>query len=141
MNDQSCTFHNRLKQNNVGFEWEGRNWKMLSKWPISNTGKKKRFGGIMSNFWGQFLFDLWCKIFLKFLYENVAVSALKSCMISIWDLKKKWPLKTWKIRPQIGLNSQSNVYCSIRDTSLCDFYVMTLLTQHHSNLCFITRQG
>ena len=37
------------------------------------------------------------------------------------------PPKTWKNRFQVGLNSQSIVYCSIEDTSLRDFYIMTLL--------------
>ena len=36
------------------------------------------------------------------------------------------PPKTWKNCPQIGLNSQSIVYCSIGDTSLRDFYIVTL---------------
>ena len=69
---------------------------------------KKKFGSIMSNFCGWFFQVFRCNFF-----ENVAASALKSCIISIWEKinkRKMLPPKTWQNRPQIGLNSQSIVY-------------------------------
>ena len=67
---------------------------------------KKKFRPIMSNFWARFFHVFGCKKIFDFFFL---------------------PPKTWKNRPQIGLNSQSILYCSIGDTSLRDFYIMTLL--------------
>ena len=96
--------------------------------PIGNT-EKKSLGRLWATFEDVFFMFSGEKKNLKFFFENVVVSAQKSCIISIWEKKIIvffLPLKTWKNRPQIGLNSQSIVYCSIGDTSLRDFYIMTL---------------
>ena len=95
--------------------------------------QKMWFGPIMSNFWGWFFHVFGCK--------NVffSISFGKCCRVRTENLHNInlrfffsifWPPKTWKNRPQIGLNSQSIVYCSIGDTSLRDFYIMTLGTRH-----------
>ena len=73
--------------------------------------------------WKSAWFDLdWSHVLTSFphhLYSSVRTKKLH-------NINLKLPLKTWKKCPQIGLNSQSIVYCSIGDTSLCNFYIMTL---------------
>ena len=92
--------------------------------PIGNT-EKKSLGRLWATF--QDGFFMFSGEFFYF-FENVVASALKSCIITIWEIFKFClPLKTWKTRYQIGLNSQSIVYWPIGDTSLRDFYIMTLV--------------
>ena len=95
--------------------------------PIGNTEKKK-LGPIMINFWQRFFHVFGCKKNLSFFFENVIASALKRCILSFENFFLDFflRLKLWKNPSQIGLNSQSIVYCSIGDTSLRDFYIMTL---------------
>ena len=70
--------------------------------PIGNTEKKK-FGPIMSNFWGQFFHVFGCNKRIQLFFENVAASTLKSCIISIWEkIFKK------KIAPENMKKSSSN---------------------------------
>ena len=45
--------------------------------------------------------------------------------------------KTWKNYPQIGLNSQWIVYCFIGDTTLRNFYIMTLVIKKKHWFIFV----
>ena len=91
--------------------------------------KKKKFGPIMNNFWGRFFHVFGCKKNEIFFWKCCSIRTEKLHNINLRTKlkKKKIALKTWKKRPQIVLNSQSIVYCSIGDTSLRDFYIMTLV--------------
>ena len=79
---------------------------------------------VWATFKDCFIMFLGAKRNLKKNLENVLASALKSCIIPIWEIAPE----NMKETSQIGLNSQSIVYCSIGDTSLRDFYIMTLVT-------------
>ena len=69
-----------------------RNWDL--GWFWADWQYWKKFGVIMSNFWGRFF---------HVFFWNVVTSALKSCTVSIRE--KKSP-KTWK-KTSSGLNLQS----------------------------------
>ena len=85
-------------------------------------------GPIMRNFWGRVFMFSGANFFLKMFWKCFIVSTEKLRIINLRkNFKKNFASETRKKRSQLGLNSQSIVYCSIGHTSLRDFYIMTLI--------------